>query len=570
MATPCKNRFHLIVTEVQPAEVKLGSDVTVLCHLSHEINAADMEIRWFKGTDCVCLYMEGQMIAGVGYKGRVELNMEMERRDISLELKEFRESDDGDYLCQVTSGDRTEEKTVRLSLKIHEGTEMLQSEKTTPEQTDKKTMEKSVLMAVFRELKDTKEECKKKDAEIEELKAERLQTVEEPEAENTQQGNMYKPAKELKTSELNQDNPETKTIPLKKQQNIEEVKVFTLFTGNKNALQRTHKNFIATLQNQIPNLREVDTLDESDVTLIICPNASRVGTDIDAALKRFEDNKGSNLAVLVVLHHTFEPEKIVPDSSKSVNRTDILTVDCLFYEDKGLLECQKNSDSTNKVVNWLISQGRKAGAKVGPHQSTVQVQGQEKSHKSKKDKNESLPVQAKRAKIEDDKPKTNGFKVFSILAGNANNCDQKFIDILEKQIRNLRKVCTVDESDIILVFCPIISRAGTDIEAALNKLKRHTDYEQNLYQKPTVLVVLHHTFDPEKIILDSSRSINRTDILTVDCLFYEDTGLLECQKNSHAVDKVVNWLRQQEKKQETSGDSRLKLQCMITFDVQFV
>lgn len=72
----------------------------------------------------------------------------------------------------------------------------------------------------------------------------------------------------------------------------EEVKVFTLFTGNKNALQRTHKNFIATLQNQIPNLREVDTLDESDVTLIICPNASRVGTDIDAALKRFEDNKG--------------------------------------------------------------------------------------------------------------------------------------------------------------------------------------------------------------------------------------------------------------------------------------
>lgn len=76
------------------------------------------------------------------------------------------------------------------------------------------------MCVVFRELKDTKEECKKKDAEIEELKAERLQTVEEPEAENTQQGNMYKPAKELKTSELNQDNPETKTIPLKKQQNI--------------------------------------------------------------------------------------------------------------------------------------------------------------------------------------------------------------------------------------------------------------------------------------------------------------------------------------------------------------
>ncbi len=68
--------------------------------------------------------------------------------------------------------------------------------------------------------------------------------------------------------------------------------MFTLFTGNANALQKTHKKFIVTLQNQIPNLREVDTLEESDVTLMFCPNVSRVGTDIDAALKRCEDNTG--------------------------------------------------------------------------------------------------------------------------------------------------------------------------------------------------------------------------------------------------------------------------------------
>ncbi len=61
--------------------------------------------------------------------------------------------------------------------------------------------------------------------------------------------------------------------------------------------------------------------------------------------------------------------------------------------------------------------------------------------------------------------------MFSILAGNANNCDQKFIDILENRNRNLRNVHTVDESDIILVFCSVVSRAGTDIEKALKKLK---------------------------------------------------------------------------------------------------
>ncbi len=58
----------------------------------------------------------------------------------------------------------------------------------------------------------------------------------------------------------------------------------------------------------------------------------------------------------MVLHHTFDPEKIVPDSSRYVGRTDILTVDCLFYEDTGLLTCQKNSDSTDKTVKWLIQQ----------------------------------------------------------------------------------------------------------------------------------------------------------------------------------------------------------------------
>ncbi|XP_058630964.1 uncharacterized protein LOC131540323 [Onychostoma macrolepis] len=135
---------------------------------------------------------------------------------------------------------------------------------------------------------------------------------------------------------------------------------------------------------------------------------------------------------------------------------------------------------------------------------------------------------------------------------------------------------TADESDIILVFCPIVSRAGTDIEAALNNLVYSTGSQL------TVLVVLHHTFDPEKILPDSSRCVNRTDILTVDCLFYEDTGLLKCQKNSDAVDKVVNWLLQQvrktgvnifprqREKMETEINSKEKMETEINNDFQIV
>ncbi|XP_073697155.1 uncharacterized protein [Garra rufa] len=144
------------------------------------------------------------------------------------------------------------------------------------------------------------------------------------------------------------------------------VKVHSILTG-KTAM--AHKHIISTLQTQIEDLREVQTVHESDIVMVFCPIVSRVGTDIDAALKAFSNYTETKLAVLVVIHHTFDPDKMVPESSKCVNRTDILTVDYLFYEDTGLLKCQKNSDSTKKVVNWLIHEGRKRGVQICPRQN---------------------------------------------------------------------------------------------------------------------------------------------------------------------------------------------------------
>lgn len=64
---------------------------------------------------------------------------------------------------------------------------------------------------------------------------------------------------------------------------------------------------------------------------------------------------------LVVLHHTFDPECSVPDSSRVVNKENKedpenpLVVDCLFHEDKGLLQCRKNDEAVKKVADWLYS-----------------------------------------------------------------------------------------------------------------------------------------------------------------------------------------------------------------------
>ncbi|RXN29997.1 butyrophilin 2 isoform X1 [Labeo rohita] len=72
-----------------------------------------MEIGWFKETDCVCLYKNREVIEGRGYEDRVSLSHN-ERGKVSLLLREFRKSDVGDYLCQVTSRDKSEEISVRV------------------------------------------------------------------------------------------------------------------------------------------------------------------------------------------------------------------------------------------------------------------------------------------------------------------------------------------------------------------------------------------------------------------------------------------------------------------------
>ncbi|XP_047665373.1 interaptin-like [Tachysurus fulvidraco] len=134
-----------------------------------------------------------------------------------------------------------------------------------------------------------------------------------------------------------------------------------------------------------------------------------------------------------------------------------------------------------------------------------------------------------------------------ILSGKTLNSHKHFIDRLN-QLVHLKEVNTEDECDFILGFCTIVSRAGTDIEAAKKRLHNFSD------TKPVVLVVLHHTFDTECVVPDSSKCVNRKNMIAVDCLFYEDTGLLQCLKNNESLDKTSQYLEKEQhiklKKQE--------------------
>ena len=111
--TPCSPTDFKLVT---PKPVSVGEDVTLPCNLSPETSAVAMEIRWFKGTDCIYLYKNGHVTEGRGYEGRVSVNtQELQRGGVSLRLRENTWGDGGVYTCQVISGEHKEERRVGLT-----------------------------------------------------------------------------------------------------------------------------------------------------------------------------------------------------------------------------------------------------------------------------------------------------------------------------------------------------------------------------------------------------------------------------------------------------------------------
>ncbi|KAG9283082.1 hypothetical protein AMEX_G1812 [Astyanax mexicanus] len=89
-----------------------------------------------------------------------------------------------------------------------------------------------------------------------------------------------------------------------------------------------------------------------------------------------------------------------------------------------------------------------------------------------------------------------------------------------------------EECDVRMYFCPIVSRAGTDISAVLSRVRA---------DKPAIVIVLQHTFD-EQAVVPSCREYEREKRVFVTFLFSEDKGLLVCQKNTEDFLKATHFL----------------------------
>ncbi|KAF4073306.1 hypothetical protein AMELA_G00257150 [Ameiurus melas] len=201
MATVSNHEFKLLCPHT--AQRQSGSVVTFSCHLSPEISAVDMEIRWFKETRCVCVYKNRHVTEGRGYEGRVSLlTQELERGNVSLQLRDCTESDLGHYLCQVTDGDRTEELVLGVLMNVDTDSSQVSAyisqidRKWTEE--EKMKMEESALLT---EYKSENERLKEKSSKLEKTEEE-LRTTSKSLADKDQQLNECKKQIEDRDTEL--------------------------------------------------------------------------------------------------------------------------------------------------------------------------------------------------------------------------------------------------------------------------------------------------------------------------------------------------------------------------------
>ncbi|XP_076612318.1 uncharacterized protein LOC143336214 isoform X2 [Chaetodon auriga] len=292
-------------------------------------------------------------------------------------------------------------------------------------------------------------------------------------------------------------------------------KFFVILAGN---TQGAHVTIVEKLKSS--GQTEVDSAEKSDYRLLFCPVASRVGTDIGEALQTVPDGKP---IILVVMHHTFNPDCVVAESRRQVNNQNVrLTVDYLFHEGN-LLTCSRNDIALFEIKKLLEVSGSEICqsnfAQLFLLRGTDMPEREPTNYQSI-------------SKMDQEVVETVSWKkFFVILAGNTQGAHVTIVEKLKSSGQT--EVDSAEKSDYRLLFCPVASRVGTDIGEALQTVPDG---------KPIILVVMHHTFNPNCVVAESRRQVNNQNVrLTVDYLFHEG-NLLTCSRNDIALFEIEKLL----------------------------
>ncbi|XP_056879691.1 uncharacterized protein LOC130520119 isoform X30 [Takifugu flavidus] len=271
---------------------------------------------------------------------------------------------------------------------------------------------------------------------------------------------------------------------------------------------------------------EVNIQEDADFYLVFCPVKSRIKTDIDEALEGLPDNKA---IILVVMHHTFDPDLVIVESRlQELPRNVHLTVDSLFYRGR-LLRCNRNDIAWNQIqksLNILIpepSWWKRLFNSVLLYSSGTKFFVCVASET----RNKLMGWVSKMPSWRMRPFNLSGTKFFVYVASETKNAHMEWVSKMKRVGHT--EVNIQEDADYYLVFCPVKSRIKTDIDEALEGLPDN---------KAVILVVMHHTFDPDLVIVESRlQELPRNVRLTVDSLFHQGR-LLRCNRNDIAWDQI--------------------------------
>lgn len=131
------------------------------------------------------------------------------------------------------------------------------------------------------------------------------------------------------------------------------------------------------------------------------------------------------------------------------------------------------------------------------------------------------------------KPKVHSVNAHIIVNAKTHGAERDIIRKMEDQHIKL-SATVVDECEVVLLFCVVLSRPGSDVHEAMSMIP------DGARQRPVVLVMMYHTTADDYAIDSTDLSTEFSDIVChVNVLFHKSKGLLKCDRNTRAMDKIT-------------------------------
>ncbi|XP_063078199.1 uncharacterized protein LOC134468191 [Engraulis encrasicolus] len=262
----------------------------------------------------------------------------------------------------------------------------------------------------------------------------------------------------------------------KEEDEVEDHQTTTIVTAKDNTIDKQSGEEERTLMKlmEVLNLVWLMTTD---------PKASNMSCSLsssdDSSTIPKEPPTDTKHCILVMMHFTSDPN-YRPDSRRFAEGRDMFIVDCLFHE-KGLLQCPTNNEAVEQIIKILGDLVQGGGISGEPKRSTLEPDpvpdvpvppvSNPPSHVTPDVESDVEPEpQLKPTVIPGDKYQIeHGSKSIRF----SSHIPPKVKGLCEGLLTSLHAEELAGDSaecDVILAFCPVVSRLGTDVEAALKEI----------------------------------------------------------------------------------------------------